>query len=192
MSSYLRSLFTQLSPLAKQALLKIQDKIALKERITNGDVGLLGYNASMFPKNETAKAFGITQGTLDAWVNQGAPRNPDFTFNLPILYNWTKNRKGLGSGSDSPDGEEEESLKDQKTKKEIEKLEIVIAKLKDESVSREEMEAINAARASSLSTFLEKSGLKNLSVFANKTREELEPLWLDFVRRAMEAYSGDV
>jgi hypothetical protein len=184
-SKTLESLIKQLDSPAKIFVRKVHDKIVSGVHFTNKEVGLAGRGIDTMPARETAAAFRVTQTVLKHWTEDGCPRNPDNTYSLANVIEWVWRKREaeiIGDGGI-------DNLKDQKTRKEIEKLECVIAKYKEENISRTEVETMAAARASSLSTFLEKSGMKNLNYFANKSREELETIWIEFIRQAMEAYT---
>jgi citrate synthase len=87
---------------------------------------------------------------------------------------------------------EDKSLKDQKTEKEIELLNRRIEQIDKEYIKRIDHEAILSSRASSLRNFLESTFQQNLYKIATRPIAELPAIAHQFVKQLMDAWSGNV
>lgn len=133
---------------------------------------------------DISEVFHVTRRTLNNWIVQGCPRNPDKTMSVYQVHNWLINRQKKEFTKKQPD------LKDQKLQHEIEKLKIQNAKFNDEYIEKSLFDQILAARARSLTIYLERSAAKNTVHYVGKTLEEMQAIRFREVEDMMRAYVG--
>lgn len=93
--------------------------------------------------------FCVTRSGIGLWFKSGCPRNKDTSVNLYDVHKWLVDRekkKGL---------EDNDSLRQQKLKAEVEHLETKIAKLNDAYMERDEHHRVLMSLASSHQKFWE-------------------------------------
>lgn len=116
------------------------------------------------------------------WLDLGCPRNADGTFSLFEVHKWHIGQLG--------ETKTVANLDTQKLIQQIKKLEIENAKNEAKYMLRDDHENIMAGRAASLRIFLESAFILNIGMFVMRSGDELRALWFDFVKRAMEAFTG--
>jgi len=127
-----------------------------------------------------ATILGVSKGRITQMVDEGMPRNEDGTFDLCQAIQWRAGRYNQPSNA-----------RDRKTEKEIEKLEAQIDKMRGEVIPRSEHMQIMTSRAQSLNRFLERTTQMNVWHFVGKNMDELRVLFDQYVRDAMESYTGE-
>ena len=124
---------------------------------------------------DIAEVFHVTRRTLNNWIVQGCPRNPDKTMSVYQVHNWLIGRKEEKTIKNKP------SLKEQKLLQEIEMLELKIQKEKSETVPRELYEATLNTRIKDWTENWQRSFMKNVVYFVGKNADELKVLAWNFL-----------
>lgn len=135
--------------------------------------------------NDLSQAFHVTRRQIYNWVNDGCPRNKDKSFKLNEVHEWLINRLEIKQS-----GKKNLSLKDQKLEKEIQLKDAQINKIRETQIEKSVMDSILAARAKSLSIYLETSAVKNSVHYVGKTLTEIQNLRHREAVEAMEVYVG--
>ena len=143
-----------------------------------------GINFDSLPVGDISEIFHVTRRTVNNWIIQGCPRNPDKSMSIYQVHNWLIGRQKKDLTKKQPD------LKDQKILQEIERLKIQNAKFNDEYVEKSLFDQILAARARSLTIYLERSAAKNTVHYVGKTLEEMQTIRFQEVEEMMRAYVG--
>lgn len=146
-----------------------------------------GINFDLLSKTEISDAFKVTTKTIENWVKDGCPRTEDNKYSVYRVYGWLLSRE---MEKVAPSGEE--SLKDQKLKKEIERLTAQVNKINERFIDIDVHETILSARAKSLSAFLMTSAVKNAVHYMGKTLQEVQTIRAAEAKEAMDAYVGSV
>jgi len=147
-----------------------------------------GVNFDALTKTEIADAFKVTTKTIENWCNDGCPVTKGTgqnSYSLYQVHNWLISReveKLVPS-----DGE---SLKDQKTKKEIERLTAQVNKINERYIDIDVHNSILAARAKSLAIFFTTGAIKNAVHYAGKTLQEIQTIRFQEAKEAMDVYLG--
>ena len=172
-----------LEPAQKAAVEAFLKKLAAREKILKDDIGLFGYSFRTMPHNLTAEFFRVTRQSLYNWEKDKCPRNTDGSFDLFALHQWLVSRE-------TAKFKKVESLKDKKTEKEIEKLEIGNLKAKEEMIPRSEYLDHVRSWASSFRSFWGQAVRRNVHLFVNRQQDELDVMFEEFGRKLMEIWGG--
>jgi hypothetical protein len=134
-------------------------------------------NFDNMPISDLATAFQVSIATVSKWHQDGCPRNQNGTYCFLYVHRWkvAKEVERL-----VPD-EGKLSLKDQKLQKEIERLESINQKLREELVPRSEMNEREAAFGKETFENIERSFMKNATVFAMKSVEDIRIIFREFL-----------
>lgn len=179
-------LLALLSSVQKQALKQILGQISARKKLNQKDIGFLGYDPHSSPPELTAKVLDVSRQTIYKWADEGCPRNADGSFSIPVVSKWLVQRIETKLAG-KPGG----SLKDDKTREEIERLRLANQKFKEEYIERSLMERIMTSRAASLNAFLTKSAIANTINYIGKNLEEIQAIRFAEAQAAMKAYVGN-
>ena len=93
----------------QKLIIKILKALQDGSRIKKAELGLMGLTADSLNLNAIAEMFHVTHKSVQRWVVEGCPRNPDLSYSLLQVHNWLVQRETekLKSG---------DNLKDQKLK----------------------------------------------------------------------------
>lgn len=130
---------------------------------------------------DAAAIFGVGPGVLSNWVRQGCPRGEDGQYNTVDVFNWRilKERVKMDSS---------DALKNEKTLEEIEKLRLINAGLRDETIPREDHERILLSRASELPKYFDDCWLVNRTRWVKKSLVQLDKLAETFKNTFLRGY----
>lgn len=176
-------LITNLDERQKKALANVLMILQNGEKLKKQDIGLLGYDLNSVPHSYCAKLFKVSDRTLFMWVDKGCPKNKEnSTYDLYEVTNWlvNKERKKHETGG---------TLKDKKTNIEIERIRAQIQKIRQETMPREEHEAIIKSWASSFKNFFPQAVRKNIHHFEMQKIDSLNVLFHEFGKQLMEIWS---
>ncbi|MDD5363411.1 MAG: hypothetical protein PHN88_14890 [Ignavibacteria bacterium] len=135
-------------------------------------------------RDETARFFHVSGVTIDRWLADGCPRNPDLTYNLYEVHGWLLERASNAG--------EKNSLHAQKIQEEIRKLQLNNNKIAELYILRTEAEKVLTGRAVMLRDYLEKSYQMTRAERSMRSVEELAALDREYVLKMMSAYCGSV
>lgn len=176
------SLITSLSEKQRTGFIACLNKIKDKKKLSQHDIESVIDDDSCSGVR-IQRVFGITRMSLNRWVDEGCPRNPEGSYSIGALYKWRMGK--LKAKTEAPAG-----FKEQKLIKEIEFLETRIQEKRDQYIERSLHETILVSRAGSLRTFLEKTAMANAVHLAGKTVDEVRAQLYRLLQAAMEAYAG--
>lgn len=172
-----------LEPPQKAAVVAMLRKLTAGERLLKSDIGLLGYPFRAMTPNLTAEFFRVSRQSIHLWDKDGCPRNPDGTYDLFALHQWLVEREAAKH-------KKEGSLKDEKTKEEIEKLRLNNQNLKNIMMPREEHTEKIRSWAASFKAFWEQAVRRNSHMFVQRSQAEIDVMFDEFGRKLMEVWSG--
>lgn len=140
-------------------------------RVTQADVG---------------RFFSVTKTAIQQWLartENPCPRNQDGTYSLPAIVQW---KLALEKGK----AEKGDSLRDQKTKAEIERIQAQINKIDENYILRTEHDAELRSAIAAFPKFYAGAVQKNYHDFVGQTAEQCHVLLMEFGRELMKKYSG--
>ena len=148
---------------------------------------------------ELARKAKVHRATASRWVKQGAPRNPDGTFDVDQVVEW--HREHLSRSMDRtnerpqvpnvPDPLREARAARERLKVELDEL--ALRKLKGELIERDEVAGMLVARARTLKRALRSSGRRLARKLArmSEPREVQKVIEKEHDAILREAYGGD-
>jgi hypothetical protein len=136
-------------------------------------------------RQDMANILGISPGAITSYVERGAPKNDDGTYDLALFVNHiiTKRKRGSEPGENGDLDREikEETLRRKKHENDI---------LEGNVVPKEKLDQTLGARALSLSSYLHRALQENAQNIAMRPVEEIRPILDDVVRGTLDNYRG--
>ena len=172
-------LTSKISKHAQECLSEIFKKLQAYKVLSNADVGVLGYTLTSMRHKETCDFFHVAPRALYKWVEKGAPRNEDGTYDLYKIHAWLL-EKDTSLAAPSSELENER----------VRKLKLENDETEGLTMLRADCEAILSSRAISLRNFFERGLAKSRTQRAMRSAEELINLDYEFIKTMMEAYTG--
>lgn len=196
MASISQKQLLKLSPEAKLRITHILEKLSSGENLQPKDVGLLGYSFNCSREKDVADFFHISTRQVRNWVEAGCPKNANGHYDLYQIHDWLLKRQEKLLKGDS----EGLSLKDQKTQKEIEKLEkqsqklnIELDELRKSTVPKDLHDRKLTAQAEAFCQYFLSTMQLNGRKFKSIPDDSLNETFEQFVKNAMHhiVKSGD-
>jgi hypothetical protein len=129
--------------------------------------------------------FGVTVQALNQWFRAGCPKNVDGTVNWQHIHKWLIDRE-KGKGSTSGD------LKEQKLKKEIERMEAQINKINSEYVERTTYDSHIRALVQAVNNHGREMARKNYPEFIGLSADEAKIKLLEIFKFQGDLLAGNV
>jgi phage terminase Nu1 subunit (DNA packaging protein) len=164
---------------AQAAIKLIFQKLTTGKVLCGADVGILGYTLTSMRHKEACDFFHVAPRALYKWVEKGAPRNEDGTYDLYKIHAWLL-EKDTSLAAPSSELENER----------VRKLKLENDETEGLTMLRADCEAILSSRAISLRNFFERGLAKMRPQRAMRSTEELINLDYEFIKVMMEAYTG--
>lgn len=133
---------------------------------------------------DTAIFFGVTVQALHRWVDNGCPKNSNGSFNWQEVHKWLVERekkKNEGQGD----------LKEQKLKKEIERMEAQINKINSEYIERTLYDSNIRALIVAVREHGKQMAMKNYPEFIGLTADEAKIKLLEVFKFQGELLAGN-
>ena len=172
-------LTSKISKHAQECLSEIFKKLQAYKVLSNADVGVLGYTLTSMRHKETCDFFHVAPRALYKWVEKGAPRNEDGTYDLYKIHAWLL-EKDTSLAAPSSELENER----------VRKLKLENDETEGLTMLRADHDAIEGSRFLSIRNFVERAMPKTRTQRAMRTAEELIAIDYEFTRGLMEAMGG--
>jgi hypothetical protein len=151
-----------------------------------GKKRLTGFDWTKASQTDVGRFFSVTKTAIQQWMartESPCPRNQDGTYSLPDVVRW---KIELEKGK----AEKGDSLRDQKTKAEIERIQAQVEKINENYILRTEHEALLRSTVAAFPKFYTSAVQKNYHDFAGQTAEQCHVLLMEFGRELMKKYAG--
>jgi hypothetical protein len=135
---------------------------------------------------DCGRFFSVSKTAIQQWLartDNPCPRNHDGTYSLPAIVRWKLDLE-------KAKGEKGDSLRDQKTKVEIERIQSQINKIDENYILRTEHDAELRSTIAAFPKFYAERVQKNYHEFVGQTAEQCHVLLMEFGRELMKKYAG--
>lgn len=181
----------QLSKISVHARVTIEQiikKLSGGGTLLPGDIGLLGFSFRCAREKDVAEIFHVSTRLVRIWVVAGCPKTPDGHYDIYQVHKWLMERQEKNLR-----GDDDVSLKDQKTQKEIqklekqsEKLEIELDALKKATVPSELHMQVRVAQAEAFSQFMLNTLQLNMRKLRSVSDDEASEIIESLAKSAMQ------